>query len=288
MATNQNSLMQNKALVTKYANEIGLDPELAWNVALHESGGKHYTDDGSVIKSPTGPRGIFQLSQSAAKDQGISDRDDLEQNIKAGVGYLKAQIDGAGGNVAAGLGRYNQGAGAWNKQQQSGKYEPEVVNYINDPKFAKWVGENRIQNIANPMKGKQAKVDNTFTPDQLTRGALKNQINPDEATAQNAAMNTSDVTQQTPSNSLLQTQTSYENAKEAERLQALQDADLKKKKAYSDMAYMAMGAILGKKQERGGSASGIGIDKGAGSPQALQGYGNKALANFQLFNSGGR
>jgi membrane-bound lytic murein transglycosylase F len=42
----------------------------------------------------TGVRGLMQLSQAAASEMGISNRDDPVQSINAGVGYLKRLYDG--------------------------------------------------------------------------------------------------------------------------------------------------------------------------------------------------
>lgn len=85
------------------ASAYGVDPRLALEVAMRESGLNQ-----SAI-SPKGAIGIFQLMPGTAGDLGVDPRD-AAQNIDGGVRYLSQLIGQFAGDVAAALGAYNWGA----------------------------------------------------------------------------------------------------------------------------------------------------------------------------------
>lgn len=59
--------------------------------------------------SPTGCTGLMQLSKAVAKDYGVTDRSDPQQNIRAGTAYLKSCIKAFPDNLLHALLAYNQG-----------------------------------------------------------------------------------------------------------------------------------------------------------------------------------
>ena len=70
-------------MVRTIATEEELDPDLALAVVDVESaGGKHQVSDAGAV-------GIMQLMPETASDYGVTDRCDAEENIRAGVRYLK-------------------------------------------------------------------------------------------------------------------------------------------------------------------------------------------------------
>lgn len=70
-------------LVRTIATEEELDPDLALAVVDVESaGGRHQVSDAGAV-------GIMQLMPETASDYGVTDRCDPEENIRAGVRYLK-------------------------------------------------------------------------------------------------------------------------------------------------------------------------------------------------------
>jgi membrane-bound lytic murein transglycosylase F len=71
----------------KYATEFDLPWELLAAVAYQES---HWNND---ARSPTGVRGIMQLTRSTALHLGLEDREDLEQSLMGGAKYLRALLD---------------------------------------------------------------------------------------------------------------------------------------------------------------------------------------------------
>jgi membrane-bound lytic murein transglycosylase F len=64
------------------AEEVGMDWRLLAAIGYQES---HWDPD---AVSPTGVRGIMMLTRDAARDIGIEDRNDPEQSIHGGTGYL--------------------------------------------------------------------------------------------------------------------------------------------------------------------------------------------------------
>jgi soluble lytic murein transglycosylase-like protein len=92
------------ALILSTATAYGVDPRLALEVAMQESG----LDNSRV--SSAGAIGIFQLEPATAADLGV-DPTDPTQNIQGGVYYLSQMLSRYSGNVKEALGAYNWGPG---------------------------------------------------------------------------------------------------------------------------------------------------------------------------------
>ena len=117
------------ALIVKYSQEYGVDPNIARAVAMQESGGRH------DVVSPAGAIGTFQLMPDTAKELGV-DPHNLEQNIRGGIQYLKQMHDRYGGNWDRALYAYNWGPGNMDAYLQTGKgldgrpMPSETLNYV--------------------------------------------------------------------------------------------------------------------------------------------------------------
>ncbi|HLK56627.1 MAG TPA: lytic transglycosylase domain-containing protein [Chthonomonadaceae bacterium] len=114
---------QIEALITKYANQNGLQPELVRAVIQQESSG----DTHSV--SAVGAQGLMQLMPETAQAYGVTDAFDPEQNISAGTRYLSALMHEFNNDLPKALAAYNAGA---NRVRQYGGVPPfhETQQYV--------------------------------------------------------------------------------------------------------------------------------------------------------------
>ena len=114
-------------LISKKAQEMGVDPDLALAVAWAESRfGKN------VGPSRAGALGVMQVMPENAKGLGmsVSDLEDNEKNIQAGLTILKKSLNRFGGNEILGVAGYNT---RWN----TGKKFAESLNPDDLPKETK-------------------------------------------------------------------------------------------------------------------------------------------------------
>jgi aromatic ring-cleaving dioxygenase len=103
------------ARIVSVAEEMGVPAAIALRVAYQESGGNPQVADGDNGRAA----GVYQLHEGAAADMNLSpeERRDLDKNIRAGIGYLKARYRQFGSWEKALMG-YNGGPGvAWDNPQ---------------------------------------------------------------------------------------------------------------------------------------------------------------------------
>lgn len=93
-------------LVLEHAARQGLRPELVRAVIQVESGFN------PRARSPKGAMGLMQLMPATARELGVVDPYDPEQNIRAGTQYLRRLLDRYDGDERLALAAYNAGAGA--------------------------------------------------------------------------------------------------------------------------------------------------------------------------------
>ncbi len=91
------------ALVDSLAPLQGVDPALVKAVIAVES---NYQ---SNAVSRAGAAGLMQLMPRTAQDVGVTDRFNIEQNLRGGIAYLAQMLAAYRGNVAFSLAAYNAG-----------------------------------------------------------------------------------------------------------------------------------------------------------------------------------
>jgi soluble lytic murein transglycosylase-like protein len=92
--------------IQQAAAKYNLAPELIRSVIRAESN----FQAGAV--SPAGAKGLMQLMPETAKELGVTNVFDINQNIDGGARYLRQMLDRFGGDVKRALAAYNAGPGA--------------------------------------------------------------------------------------------------------------------------------------------------------------------------------
>jgi soluble lytic murein transglycosylase-like protein len=82
-----------------------------------------------LARSRKGAMGLMQLMPGTAKDMGVSDTTDPEQNIRGGVKYLAGLLQTFKGNETLAAAAYNAGAGAVTRHGGIPPYE-ETQTYV--------------------------------------------------------------------------------------------------------------------------------------------------------------
>jgi soluble lytic murein transglycosylase-like protein len=109
--------------IAKAASDYDLPAELIRGVIQAESNFQ------ARAVSPAGAQGLMQLMPATARELGVDDPFDIEQNIDGGARYLRQMLDMFGGDVKQALSAYNAGPGTVLKYDGQVPY-PETRHYV--------------------------------------------------------------------------------------------------------------------------------------------------------------
>ena len=161
-------------IIQKAAETYGLDPVLIQAQMHQESGGK----SGAI--SNKGASGLMQLMPATAREMGVTDIFDPEQNIMAGAKYLKTQLDKYKSPELA-LAAYNAGPGAVDKYGRVPPYK-ETRNYVKRIMGNyKKLGGSMLDYVISPANADETPYQEVpdITPDELAAYRASQQEVPD-------------------------------------------------------------------------------------------------------------
>lgn len=121
-------------IIVRAAGDYGVDVNLIRSVIKAES------DFNPGATSPKGAMGLMQLMPGTARELGVQNPYDPEENVRGGVRYLKALLDRYGGQVDCALAAYNWGMG--NLERNPDRLPVETAGYI-----------DRVNRFYQKMKG---------------------------------------------------------------------------------------------------------------------------------------
>ena len=110
--------------ITSAASEAGVKPALVLAVVMEESSGD------PRARSPKGAQGLMQLMPATARELGVQDSHDPEQNLRGGARYLARMLDKFDQDLDLALAAYNAGPGNVEKAGRAVPDFPETQRYV--------------------------------------------------------------------------------------------------------------------------------------------------------------
>lgn len=128
-------------LVQEHAARQSLRPDLVRAVIQVESGFNPWA------RSPKGAMGLMQLMPATARELGVRNAYDPEENVRGGTEYLRQLLDKYEGNEELALAAYNAGSGAVDR------YGRRVPPYQETKDYVRKVGSAADGTMTGPRRG---------------------------------------------------------------------------------------------------------------------------------------
>lgn len=153
-------------IIDQASQKFDVPYKLIKSIVKQESGGN------ADAKSPVGAIGLMQLMPATAKDMGVTDPTDPEQNIMGGTKYFRGLMDRFGGDIPKALAGYNAGPGAVLKYGGVPPYK-ETQGYVRNI-MANYAGGDQSPESSRPT------ATSSFAPTAASAPQNPNGITPDE------------------------------------------------------------------------------------------------------------
>jgi soluble lytic murein transglycosylase-like protein len=124
-------------LILEHSREQGVRPELVRAVMQVESAFN------PRARSPKGALGLMQLMPATARQYGVVNAFDPDQNVRGGVSYLRALLDRYDNDETLALAAYNAGPNAVDRHGQAVPPYRETRNYV--AQINRMAGEGKIE-----------------------------------------------------------------------------------------------------------------------------------------------
>ena len=111
-------------LIRHHATELGVRQELVRAVVQVESGFD------PAARSRAGAMGLMQLMPGTARELGVADPFDPNQNLRGGITYLRQLLDRYGGDEELALAAYNAGPASIGRFGNQVPPFPETLSYV--------------------------------------------------------------------------------------------------------------------------------------------------------------
>lgn len=153
-------------IIDRASQKFDVPYKLIKAIVKQESGGN------ADAKSPVGATGLMQLMPETAKEMGVTNPNDPEQNIMGGTKYFRGLMDRFGGDVPKSLAGYNAGPGAVLKYGGIPPYK-ETQGYVRNI-MGNYAGGDQSPESSRPT------ATTSFTSTTLPAQQNQREITPDE------------------------------------------------------------------------------------------------------------
>ena len=143
-------------LIKLHATPLGVRPDLVRAVVQAESGFD------LTARSSAGAMGLMQLMPATARELGVDDPFDPDQNLRGGITYLKQLLRRYGGDEELALAAYNAGPGAVGRFGNRVPPFPETRRYLASVRHRRAPGQSARTPAGGSTRARRSSTDDGF------------------------------------------------------------------------------------------------------------------------------